>query len=223
MTNQVATPFGLQVLDPRWLTAAGDAAPSLRAVAALDQNSFAVGDVVHETGAVSGGIAVVSSSLPQLKADGTGYQSFSPRQGAQPLIVVAVAPAAPGAPISPVLAAGVKGSVGFVWVISAGNREFFIAGDATTPARAERAGLGDPPLSLSAQSANDGTLFARLRFAAPSGGLSGTALDGSSFTDGSSSKPAVPGGYGDLRVLGLADGMPLAAHTLYRVQFRPFS
>jgi hypothetical protein len=209
----------LQILDSGWLTASGSAAPSLRAVAAFDQNSFAVGDVVFETDATSGGIAVVSSALRQLKADGTAHPMFYPRQGAQPLIVVAVSPAVPGAPVSPVLPAGAKGSTGAIWVVPAGSRDFMITGDAATPARAEYPGPGRPPLNLSEQSVNQGSLFARLRFGGPSGGLSGTTLAGASFTDGADGMTNVPGGHGELQVLGLASAS-LGPHALYCVRIR---
>jgi hypothetical protein len=222
MTNPIA-PFGLQVLDPNWL-AAGATAPSLRCVPASDQNAFAVGDVVHETGAFIGGVAAVSSTLLQLKSDGTAYPYFFPSAGATPLIVVAVAPAVPSLNgVSPVLPAGAKGATGMVWVIPAGSREFFIAGDASTPARAELPASGDRPYSLFAQNLDGGAMFARLRYGSPLGGVSGTTLDGSSFTDGSVAVPAAPGGHGVLQVLGLASGMPLAPRSMYRVRFRSFS
>jgi len=222
MTMQIA-PFGLQINDVNWLTATGRA-PSLRCVAALDQNAFAVGDVVEETCASIGGIAVVSSALVQVGPGGTSYTPVggsTTRPGAQPLIVVAVAPSTPGAPgPSPVLPGGAKGSTGMVWVIPAGSSEFFIAGDASTPARGETLGLTEAPLNLFAQNINDGTLFARLRYGAPAGGVSGTTLDGSSFSDGSSTGTQIPGGHGELQVVGLASGMSLAPLSMYRVRFR---
>ncbi len=219
MTTQIA-PFGLQILDPNWLNATGDRAPSMRCVAAFDQNAFAVGDVVHETGASIGGIAVVSSALWQPKPDGSAYPPVYPRAGATPLIVVAVAPSGPGMATSPVLPAGAKQITGTVWVIPAGGAEFFIAGDASTPARGEFLGPGEAPLNLFASQLEDGTLLARLAYGAPVGSASGTTLDGTSFTDGSSSGAQIPGGHGQLQVLGLASGMPLGPRSMYRVRFR---
>jgi len=223
MTMQFA-PFGLQISDVNWLTATGDRAPSLRCVAASDQNAFAVGDVVKETGASIGGIAVVSSALVQVGPGGTSYTPVggsTSRPSAQPLIVVAVAPSTPDAPgPSPVLPGGAKGSTGMVWVIPAGSSEFFVAGDASTPARGETLGPAEAPLNLSAQNINDGTLFARLRYGAPAAGVSGATLDGSSFTDGSNTGAQIPGGHGELVVLGLASGTQLGPHALYRVRFR---
>ena len=217
-------PFGMAITDPNWLSATGDRAPSMRCVPAFDQGAFAVGDVVHETGASIGGVAAVSSSLLQLRPDGTSYPYAYPRVGATPLIVVAVAPAVPSLNgVSPVLPSGEKGATGMVWVIPAGNREFFIAGDASTPARAEAPASGDRPYSLFAQNLDGGAMFARLRYGAPLGSVSGTTLDGSSFTDGSVAVPAAPGGHGVLQVLGLASGMQLAPCAMYRVRFRSFS
>ena len=217
--NLQIVPFGLQAADPNWLIAAGDAAPSLRCVAAFDQNPFARGDVVTETGASIGGIAVVSSALA-----GTGYPYVYPKPGAVPLIVVAVAPAVPSVnDASPVLPGGTKGATGMLWVIPAGNREFLIAGDASTPARGEPVPSGETALTLHAQNLESGTLFARLAYGAPVGGVSGTTLVGGSFTDGGSPDCTIPGGHGPLQVLGLANGMPLAPQSLYRVRFRSFN
>ncbi|MBW8824454.1 MAG: hypothetical protein JF567_09605 [Xanthomonadales bacterium] len=209
------TPFGLQILDPNWLLGTAATAPSVRIVAAADEGAFARGDVVMETDAVISGVAVVTS--PLIVAPGGGRLKL----GAKPLIVVAVAPAGPSlAGISPVLPAGPKGTNGQVWVIPAGNREFLIAGDASTPARAELPGAGNPPLTLHEGNIGDGYLFARLRYGAPAGGVSGTTLDGSSFTDAHGTGQCVPGGHGELHVLGLANGSQFGPHALYRVRFR---
>jgi hypothetical protein len=220
--NPQISPFGLQIADPNWLTATGDRAPSQRCVPAFDQSAFAVGDLVHETGAAIGGVAAVSSSLRQLKPDGTSYPYIYPRAGATPLIVVAVAPSGPGMANSPVLPAGVKQSTGLVWVIPAGSAEFFVAGDASTPARGEILGSSEASLNLFASQFETGTLCARLAYGAPIGGVSGTALAGGSFTLGDGSPSDVPGGHGVLQVLGLTQGMALAPRAQYRVRFRSF-
>jgi hypothetical protein len=209
----------LQTLDPTWLNAIGDAAPSLRAVAASDHNAFAVGDVVMETGEAIDGVAVVSSALAQVGPNGMTYTPVggsSTTLNPKPFVVVAVAPALPSiGGVSPVLAAGEKGANGLVWVIPAGNREFLIRGDASVPARREWAGPNNPPLNLP-RVPEDGCLFADLRYGPPSGGMSGTTLDGSSFTDGNVSVPIA----GPLYVIALAQGQQFAPHALYRVRFR---
>ena len=223
MNLQIA-PFGLQVLDPNWLTATGDCAPAQRCVAASDQNAFAVGDVVLDTGATIGGVAVVSSALVQVGTGGTSYMPVGgslARPGARPLIIVAIAPAVPtSGGTSPVLAAGPKGATTALWVIPAVTREFLIAGDGSTPARAELAGASNAPLTLFSQNVDEGKLFARLRYGAPVGNISGITLDGTSFTDGASSVPNAPGGHGELQVLGLTRGMTLVPRSQYRVRFR---
>lgn len=213
----------LQILDPNWLNSIGDAAPSLRAVAASDHNAYAVGDVVVETGASIDGVAVVLSALGQTAPDGSSYPpvgSFYAGSSTRPFVVVAVAPAMPSiAGVSPALPAGPKGATGMVWVIPAGNREFLVTGDDSEPARAEWAGPGNPPLNLP-RSFEDGCLFADLRHGAPVGGVSGTRLDGRSFTDGQVSGQCVPGGHGPLHVVGLAHGQQPSPRALYRVRFR---
>jgi hypothetical protein len=119
---------------------------------------------------------------------------------------------------SPPLPAGPKGSTAMVWVIPAGNREFLVAGDDSQPTRAEWAGPGNPPLNLP-RSFEDGCLFAHLRYGPPAGGVSGTTLDGTSFTDGNVSVPNA----GPLHVVGLAHGEQVGPRALYRVRFRPLS
>ena len=222
MTTKIA-PFGLQILDPYWLNAAGAAAPSLRAVAAFDENAFAVGDVVVESGASIGGVAAVSSAFPQIGPDGTTYSPVggSGGSGTNLLVVVAVAPAVPSTNgASPILPAGPKGSTGMLWVIPAIGREFLIAGDGSTPARGELLGPGEAPLNLFAQNIESGALFARLKYGAPSGSVSGTALDGASFTDAHGNDARIPGGHGDLQVIGFGSGMSLAPRSMYRVRIR---
>src|SRR4051812_33028618 len=156
----------IQPIDPSWLNCTGAAAPSVRAVAATDHNAFAVGDVVRETGESIGGVAVVS----------LGY--FGP-QRARPFIVVAVVPTGPSLDgVSPVLPAGPKGANGQVWVIAAGNREFLIVGDGSTPARGEIPGPGEVKLTLHEQNLGEGSLFASLKYGPSTGSVSGTSLDG---------------------------------------------
>jgi len=214
----------LQILDSNWLSATGSAAPSLRAIAASDENAFAQGDLVRETGETLNGVPVVSSALVQTAPDGTSYRPVGGRRtGANTalLIIVAVAPVMPSvAGTSPVLATGPKGASGLVWVIPANGREFLITGDASTPARAELAGPGSAPLNLFPQNVNDGELFARLRYGAPVGGASGVTLDGASFTDAKLTTSNAPGGHGELHVLGLTHGQQLGPRAQYRVRFR---
>jgi hypothetical protein len=220
------TPFGLQPADFSWLTATSNRAPSQRCVAAFDQNAFAVGDIVLETGATINGMAAVSSAFPQLGPGGTNYSpvgSMYRQQFSDPLLIVAVSPATPSmGSVSPVLAAGVKSGTSTVWVIPCGNCELFVAGDASTPARGEFLGPNEAPLNLFASQLEGGTLFASLAYGAPSGGVSGIALAGNSFTLGDTYSSIAPGRHGELQVLGLASGMPLTPRSMYRVRFRNF-
>lgn len=214
----------LQILDSNWLNVTGAAAPSLRAIAASDENAFAHGDLVRETGEFVDGVPVVSSAFAQTAPNGTSYRPVGgrfPGGSSQMLVVVAVTPAVPNVGgTSPVLPAGAKGSNGLVWVVPALGREFLITGDASVPARAERPASGEPALNLFAQNVNDGECFAHLRYGAPVGGASGVTLDGSSFTDAKLTTPNAPGGHGELHVLGLTHGQQLGPRAQYRVRFR---
>ncbi|MGN6529332.1 MAG: hypothetical protein ACTHL8_23315 [Burkholderiaceae bacterium] len=204
-------PFGLQPVSLDYLTAPGDAGPLLRAVAASDANAYAVGDLVRETGDAIAGTPIVVSALRQTDDGGAPLQPAGARGTslAALCVVVAVAPATPGdhGP-QPTLAAGAKGSTSMVWVVRAGSREFFIIGDASTPAWGDWQPVGAQMPSLHDQGIEAGGLFADLTYGAPSAGASGTALAGASFT----TSPRA-----DVAVRGFGGGSTLGPHAMYRV------
>ena len=209
MATPVITPFGLQPASLDYLTAPGQAGPQLRAVAAQDENTYSAGDLVVETGAALAGVPVVTSALLQV-ADGLSRQPHGGIYARTPSVVVAIAPGSPWAQgPQPVLAAGAKGIAQFLWVLKPGMREFFVAGDASAPARGEFVPDGAPRLSLPAEGIEGAGLFASLLYGPPAGGVSGTALAGDSFSFDASSC---------LAVVRLEPGMPLTARSLWRVR-----
>lgn len=195
---------GLQPVDSNFAAMLGSGAPQLRAILQTDLRAYSAGDLLFDVpGTVDANGVQVARSPFSTGGPGLIYKPF---------VLIAVPAGMLRLPSFATVVSSVpasKSGVAYVWALPALARTFEIFGDGSMPIRSSEiqvTAAGRVPMSVTAQSINDGVLFADL--------TPGMLLDGTSFR----TQP----GNSWLSVVGLSSTNPagnvIGPNAMYRVR-----